>query len=151
MAKLSIILLLSLFSCMHKKPSENNELEYNLQQIIFSDSIIDNKIFNPDKYDVFVSFPGGQDSLKKIIYSNLIIPEDFKKSRKIGYVSITLKIDEMGKVVHSAITKSLTPSTEKEALRVVSMLPYFTPAQRNGQNVVSYFSLFIKFDAQTNQ
>ncbi len=150
MEKLYLILLLIFFSNIHKKQSDN-ELKYNSDRIISTDSIICNKKINPDQYDVFVSFPGGQDSLKRFIYSNLIIPEDFKKSRKIGYVFVTLKIDEMDKVVHSVVSESLTPSTEKEALRVINMLPHFIPAQRNGQNVVSYFSLFIKFDAQTKE
>ncbi len=149
----SVLLFVSLYCSNNKLAKENENKNANTVQINLKDSIVnrDNKKINPDQYDVFVSFPGGQDSLKKFIYSNLIIPEDFKKSNKEGKVFLDIKIDETGKVIHSTIIKSLTPSTDKEALRIINLLPNFIPAQRNGENVISYLSFFIKFDSKAKK
>lgn len=149
------LIMLFFINCTKTKEpirGEKNKFEI-LQENCRYDTIMNqenNKINTPDVYDIFVDFPGGQDSLKRFVYGNLAIPEDVKKHNLRGRVFVTLKINEDGKVIHASIMNPLTDSTKKEILRIIKKLPDFAPAQRDGRPVVSYYSLFINVDGGDN-
>jgi len=151
-----IILSLLLFSCNNKKKNDQSYVFDSTQVLMDTDKIQEpEKVRNPDEYDRFIDFPGGQDSLDSFIYKHLIIPEEYKngsedsiKLNKHGIVIVSAKVDETGKIIQKFIFGKLTPSTEKEALRIVNILPPFIPAQRDGENVVSYAHIIVDFNGK---
>ena len=73
-------------------------------------------------------FPGGTDSLYKFLESNLKYPEDAKKDSIQGRVICRFTIDTDGSITDIQVLRSVHPSLDAEAVRVISAMPKWTPA-----------------------
>ncbi|MES2800581.1 MAG: energy transducer TonB [Bacteroidota bacterium] len=84
-------------------------------------------------------FPGGQAKLFEFIASNFRYP-DTKAEGKI-YIRFVVKKD--GKVENVTILRGIPDCEEcnQEAIRVILAMPNWIPAQMNGRNVNSTFTL----------
>jgi TonB family protein len=84
-------------------------------------------------------FPGGEVALRKYILDAIKYPADAKKKGLEGKVFVTFVVNDEGKVENAKIARGLSPSLDKEALRVVSKLPAWKPGKQGGKAVkVSY-------------
>jgi hypothetical protein len=72
------------------------------------------------------SFPGGGDSLMAFIKRNMKWP--IANGCEHGTVYITFTIDTSGKINEPKILKGICPPYDKEALRLVSIMPKWNPA-----------------------
>src|SRR5687768_8522266 len=83
------------------------------------------------------SFPGGQAELNKFISSKLKYPKDARKSGIQGKVVISFVVERDGSVKPETIKveQSVHPSLDNEAIRVVKLMPKWTPASHSGRNV----------------
>lgn len=103
------------------------------------------------KKDVFVAvekmaeFPGGMEELMKWLTNNIRYPEEAMKNDTQGRVIVKFIIEEDGKISNPTIVRGVSPELDKEALRVVSEMPTWTPGEVNGKPVASYFNLPIAF------
>ncbi len=90
-------------------------------------------------------FPGGQDSLLKFISKNFNYPVE-TKNKKSGerIIHVQLTIDEKGNVKKSKIIKGINSELDKEALRVVSLMPKWKPAFADGKPVEQKVNVPIK-------
>jgi len=57
------------------------------------------------------------------IYDNLQYPSEALEKKIQGKVVIQVVIDESGSITQPKILKSISPSLDKEALRIVSIMP----------------------------
>jgi protein TonB len=103
------------------------------------------------KVDVMPEFPGGMDDLSYFFYTHLKYPEDAKKAKIEGTVFVSFIIDETGKVKNVKTLKGVHPSLDKEAVRVASQMPNWTPGKQNGKNVKVQFNLPVKFSLEEEQ
>lgn len=107
---------------------------------ISPDPIVGNYIETPP------TFPGGEEALTKFLHKNLRYPKDAKARKASGTVYVLFMIAADGKV-HGA--KRVGPprdtSLEKEAIRVVNLLPAWIPYQQDGKNVPCPYGLPIRF------
>lgn len=78
-------------------------------------------------------FPGGQDSLMNFFSKNIVYPELAEQNGVQGRVMVSFVIDETGQVTQPVIEKSVDPLLDKEALRLVNMLPKWKPGELNGK------------------
>jgi len=85
------------------------------------------------------SYPGGQDELNKFLQKNLSINPASKKIFLESRVIVKLNVKEDGSISNPSIVRKKDPELESEALRVVSMMPKWLPAKRNGSPVDSEF------------
>lgn len=90
-------------------------------------------------------FPGGMNALFQFMGENMKYPEDAKKLNKQGRVLVTFVIDKDGSVVDAVVVKSVWPSLDAEALRVVRAMPKWTPGRQNGKVVRVKFTLPFNF------
>lgn len=90
------------------------------------------------------SYPGGTDALKEFITENLKYPAD-AKGKIIGVVPVTFIIDREGNMVNSKVEKSLYPSLDEEAMRVVKLIKGWKPAMQNGKPVACKVGILIQF------
>ncbi|MFN7013971.1 MAG: energy transducer TonB [Bacteroidia bacterium] len=97
------------------------------------------------KVDVMPEFPGGMDDLSYFFYTHLKYPDDAKKDKIEGIVYVGFIVDEIGKVKNVKVIKGVHPSLDKEALRVATQMPKWTPGKHNGKNVKVQFNLPVKF------
>ncbi|MDR0798812.1 MAG: energy transducer TonB [Dysgonamonadaceae bacterium] len=91
-------------------------------------------------------FPGGNGALVKFIQENLQDPSP--ESCVQGRVVVRVIINSEGEVTHPEIVKSLEPAFDKEAIRVIQMMPRWTPGKQDGKNVNVYYTLPVLFRLQ---
>jgi protein TonB len=95
--------------------------------------------------DVMPEFPGGMDDLSYFIYTHIKYPDDAIKAGIEGRVIVSFIIDETGKVKNVKTLKGVHPLLDKEAERVVSLMPNWIPGKHNGKNVKVQFNLPVTF------
>lgn len=84
-------------------------------------------------------FPGGEITLMKYLSENVVYPQEARDQELSGRVLVDFTIDIDGKVIYTKIKKAVHPLLDKEALRVVSEMPAWSPGKIRGVNVkVSY-------------
>jgi len=93
-------------------------------------------------------FPGGEDELMRFILGNLHYPSVAKEVGIEGRVIIRFVVSKTGDVTNVEILRGLDPSCDKEALRVVKMMPNWIPGKQNGRSVPVYFTLPIVYRLQ---
>lgn len=98
-----------------------------------------------DQPDVLPQFPGGEVEMMTFIARNMVYPESAIRDNIQGRVVVRFIIDTEGNVTSPTIIKSISPVLDEEAIRVVSMLPRFNPAQHNGKNVSAAYVLPVSF------
>ena len=86
-------------------------------------------------------FPGGSAALHKFIADNLRYPEGLAENCIQGRVIVDFCVDALGRVRDPKIKRSLHPALDKEAIRVVGLLPDFKPGRHNGRKVNVRLSL----------
>ena len=90
-------------------------------------------------------FPGGDKALVEFIERNLQYPIEQYESSIQGKVIVHFIINSTGKVSNPEILRSLDRGCDKEAIRVIKLLPKFIPGKQNGQNVAVWYTLPVTF------
>ena len=93
-------------------------------------------------------FPGGEVELLKFIYNNLKKPSIDDGCQVMGKVVCRFIIDIDGSVIQPEVIRSLTLSCDKEAIRVIKLLPKFIPGKQNGKNVRVWYTIPITFKSE---
>ena len=114
-----------------------------------SDSSSSKLSLSSEKIYTFVElpakFPGGDGAMIGFVRKNIQYPQDEKKNGIQGMVLIEFVIDTDGSITNPRITRSVNPAIDKEAIRVVSILPKFIPAHQQGKVVKQYFNIPVQF------
>lgn len=90
-------------------------------------------------------FPGGKKALYKFLADNIKYPEKAKKDGIQGRVFVNFIVESNGDVSNVNIIRGVSSELDKEALRVVKMMPKWKPGVQRGKNVRVSFNLPIKF------
>jgi len=93
-------------------------------------------------------FPGGDEGLMNYIAANIKYPESAKINKLSGKVIIRFCVTETGSVDRVAVLKSVEPSLDAEAARVVSALPAFKPGKQGGVPVAVWYMIPVEFKLQ---
>lgn len=91
------------------------------------------------------TFPGGEAALMKYIAENIHYPAVAAENNIEGRVIVKFVVRKDGSVGNAVIARSVDPSLDKEALRVIRSLPKFEPGKMNGQPVNVWYVLPISF------
>ena len=78
--------------------------------------------------DQMPEFPGGMDKLLQFINDNMKYPTKAQTEGIQGRVVVQFIVDENGYIIEPNIVRSIEPSLDKEALRIIKMLPQWKPA-----------------------
>ena len=90
-------------------------------------------------------FPGGEIELMKFISRNVKYPDDAKEAGKAGRVIVKFVIDKDGSISDATILRSVYPSIDAEALRVVNAMPKWNPGKVKGEPVKVKYTLPLSF------
>ena len=90
-------------------------------------------------------FPGGITALNEFIAKHLRYPEEAMERGIQGRVIVQFVIDEQGKVTNAEVVRSVSPELDKEALRIVGVMPKWNPGIRKGKPVKMKWSWPITF------
>ncbi|MDR0750896.1 MAG: M56 family metallopeptidase [Tannerellaceae bacterium] len=113
---------------------------------IYDDSDPKNPVYRV--VDVMPQFPGGDEALLKFINHNINYPEDAKKEKKEGRVVVAFTVGADGKMDDYEILRSLSPSLNAEAIRVLKQMPVWEPGKEKGKPVSVRYTVPITFRLQ---
>ena len=136
---LAALLVTGLQACK-KQPSEQLTATNIIHQI--STEII------YDTCEIMPQFPGGEKAMMDFIASNLKYPQQAIKDNVEGAVLAEFIINAEGKVIEPRIVNSLTPECDSEVIRVINLMPAWTPGQQDNMAVNVKFALPIMFMLQ---
>ena len=98
----------------------------------------ENKVF--DVVEQMPSFPGGPSALMAYLSSHVKYPAVAEENGIQGRVTVQFVVEKDGSVTDVKTMKSVDPSLDREAERVVRSMPKWIPGKQNGQAVrVKYF------------
>jgi TonB family protein len=78
-------------------------------------------------YEVTPEFPGGESALRAFIKNNMVYPVEAIKDSLQGKVYVTFIVTKTGKIENAEIARGIHPVLDKEAIRVVSLMPDWKP------------------------
>lgn len=91
-----------------------------------------NEVNEIDKVDEKPSFPGGESAMKFYLNSNVKYPDVAQENGVQGRVIVESIIEKDGSMSDVKVIRSVDPSLDREALRVVKAMPKWTPAKLKG-------------------
>lgn len=123
--------------------ADNNDPDFSLINSIDFGEIEDghDPVYTPP------TFPGGEIALEKFISKHIIYPDILKDEAISGSVIVEVTIDVDGKVTEPVVISGLDPVLDRQALKIASLLPDFSPATLDHSRVKSIVKLAIDFKA----
>jgi protein TonB len=98
-----------------------------------------------DRAEVMPAFEGGLEALYKFIKKKIHYPAASRRMGIDGTVFVSFVINSEGKIVDIKTIKGISSDCDKEAERVVSLLPNWSPGMQNHRPVSVRMTLPIKF------
>jgi TonB family protein len=80
-------------------------------------------------------FPGGEKALVSFLSQNISFPAEAMKRNEHGKVYVQFVVNKTGKVENPKVLKSVSADLDNEALRVIGLLPNWTPGEQSGEKV----------------
>ena len=117
--------------------------------LVFSQSKNDDRIVCILPIEIQPSFPFGNDSLFKFLYSKIKIPKEylpwFDEFRGTFYASFY--VEKNGEITNPKIVKgwSQFPKLEIEIINAIKLMPKWKAGEQNGKKVKVKFILPLKF------
>ncbi|MCP4456879.1 MAG: energy transducer TonB [Cytophagales bacterium] len=80
-------------------------------------------------------FPGGEDAFRTFLYKNLKYPYQAKKMGIEGRVYVQFVVERDGSITDLTVVKGLGAGCDVETLRVMKLVPNFSPGKQRGSPV----------------
>lgn len=93
-------------------------------------------------------FPGGEAALYKYLADNVQYPAKATNAGQQGTVRVKFVVNEDGSISNVEVPRQIGYDMDKEAIRVVSSMPRWSPGKNNGKAVKVYYQVPIKFVLQ---
>ena len=104
------------------------------------------KVF--DVVEQMPSFPGGDAELMKFLNSHIKYPAVAEENGIQGRVVATFVVERDGSITDVKVIKSVDPSLDKEAIRVLKSMPKWIPGKQNGSAVRVKYTVPVTFRLQ---
>jgi protein TonB len=104
------------------------------------------KVF--DVVEVMPQFPGGDAELMKYLNTHIKYPAIAEENGVQGRVVCTFVVERDGSITDVKVMKSVDPSLDKEAIRVLKSMPKWIPGKQNGSAVRVKFTVPVTFRLQ---
>ena len=93
-------------------------------------------------------FPGGSTAMNQWLSSNIRYPTIAQENNIQGRVMVQFVVERDGSITDVQIVRGVDPSLDREAIRVTSAMPRWTPGMQRGQPVRVRFTLPVTFRLQ---
>jgi protein TonB len=104
------------------------------------------KVF--DVVEQMPQFPGGPNALFEYLSKNIKYPVVAEENGIQGRVIVTFVVERDGSITEVKVAKSVDPSLDKEAMRVVKSMPHWIPGKQNGSAVRVKYTVPVTFRLQ---
>lgn len=97
--------------------------------------------------DEMPGFPGGAEAFQKFLRKELRYPDAALRTGVSGRVFVRFIITAEGRIRDAEVVKGLGSGLDEEALRLVRIMPWWTPGRVSGQPVWMSYTMPIIFRA----
>ena len=104
------------------------------------------KVF--DVVEQMPSFPGGPTALMTYLSQNTKYPVVAQENGVQGRVVVSFVVERDGSITDVRVVRSVDPSLDKEATRVVKSMPNWIPGKQNGSTVRVKYNVPVSFKLQ---
>ena len=94
------------------------------------------------------SFPGGMSALMSWLSQNIKYPVIAAENGVKGRVIVQFVVEKDGSITDVQVVKSVDPSLDKEAARVIKSMPHWIPGRQNGSPVRVRYTVPVTFKLQ---
>ena len=122
-------------------------------------------IIDPDKVDEYLAerkdtinvydvveqmprFPGGERKLAEFIEEKMQYPKKCAEKGIYGRVIVAFVVERSGQLSNIRVVKSVHRALDKEALRIVKLMPRWIPGEQNGVTVRVKYIIPIRFSVK---
>jgi periplasmic protein TonB len=119
-------------------------------EVVFDEPVVEAPA-GDDEDKVFLAveqaaeFPGGVAAMMKFLQKNIKYPASAKRMGIEGRVFVKFIVDKEGGISNMEIVKGINADLDKEAMRVIKLMPPWKPGKQNGRAVKSQFVLPVYF------
>lgn len=122
--------VLLMTGCTEKKQNHMKSSDFEVSKVL-KDSLpepvkVDSDLLS-DAGTVVPYFPGGLNAMRAFVAKHVRYPEAARMLKKEGRVIISAQVDTKGNLSQYKVMMSDDPLFDKEALRVVKLMPRFVP------------------------
>mgnify|MGYP002762059816 FL=1 len=107
---------------------------------------VSNKVF--DVVEEMPHFPGGAAALQAFLSSNTKYPVVAQENGVQGRVIVSFVVERDGSITDVKVVRSVDPSLDREATRVVRSMPRWSPGKQNGSAVRVKYTVPVVFRLQ---
>lgn len=93
-------------------------------------------------------FPGGNTELMKFLAKNINYPAEAQQKGEQGRVIVQFVVGKDGKLSDIKIMRSISPTLDAEAIRVIKAMPDWKPGTQRGQAVAVKYTIPISFSLE---
>lgn len=126
-----------------KQRKKRNESAVSIVPSYFDTSIPSDSITH--SFDTAASYPGGNAAMSKFLNSNIKYPQIDTQLHTQGRVVLSFIVDNDGSIDDITVVNPLSASTDREAVRVVRLMPKWNPAVKDGKSVRTRITLPINY------
>ena len=125
---LSAVAMLLLFSNCGSKTTSNDQATTEVKDTVASkeEAVPDSvSILGDQVYDIVNTapeFPGGMKACLEFLYKNITYPAQAIESKQEGQVVIQFVVTKNGKIIDPKVVKSVSPSLDAEAIRIINLM-----------------------------
>ena len=142
-------------SCKRKPKVQKQEME-GTRVVVKAESAEDTAQFknaeSTEKMYVVVeqmpAFPGGDAALMKYLSENIKYPKAAEKAGEQGRVVVNFIVEKDGAISNVNVVRSVTPTLDAEAVRVIKAMPKWVPGKQDGQFVRVKYNVPVSFRLQ---
>jgi len=127
----------------HKGDDDPNAVD--ARDLIIQKEIIQEENIIHTFVEQMPEFPGGIEELYAFIKKQLVYPEQARNYGIQGTTMIQFVVTKNGTIDQVTVQVGVHPLLDKEAVRVVKLLPRWIPGKMNGKSVNCYYMIPIAF------
>lgn len=116
------------------------------KEVIAQEKSVEEKVF--DVVEQMPQFPGGDAALFEYLSTHIKYPTIAEENGVQGRVIVTFVVERDGSITDVKVVKSVDPSLDKEASRVVAGMPKWIPGKQNGSAVRVKYTVPVTFRLQ---
>ena len=127
--------------------SENQAVEIKyVPEVVEEEEVVEEQIFQV--VEEMPEFPGGMAECLKFLSQNIRYPTISQENGVQGRVIVQFVVNQDGSIVDPVVVRSVDPYLDKEALRVISMMPKWKPGKQRGKAVRVKYTVPVTFKLQ---
>lgn len=113
------------------------------QSMVDEEEVAEKEIFTV--VETSPSFPGGDEARIRFLTNNIRYPQEARDAGISGTVYITFVVERDGSTSDVRVLRGIGGGCDEEAVRVIKMMPEWSPGKQRGKPVRVQFNMPIKF------